>query len=202
MNFFFLFLFIFIPYSCSLSYFCFFFIRYSSSFSCPRPSVLYHNFLFSSSYLSVFILCFSFPYPTPTACSAPSPLNWWYIFVTHTDTQTETGMSVQQGNKHLHTRIVLRVIFVGPVVVWHRLQTVLKAVLGMDPCYLWLEAYLSSQTRVYDCITDWLTDWLTPQNRVLFEKLIVTQLVKKFSPFLEPKGSLPYSQQLATGPYP
>jgi hypothetical protein len=32
-------------------------------------------------------------------------------------------------------------------------------------------------------LTDWLTDWLTPWSRVLLEKLVVTQIVKKFSAF-------------------
>jgi hypothetical protein len=40
-----------------------------------------------------------------------------------------------------------------------------------------------------------LNNWLCSK---VFEKLIVTQLVKK-SPFL---GSLPFSQKLAIGPYP
>jgi len=34
------------------------------------------------------------------------------------------------------------------------------------------------------------------------EKLIFTQLVKKYPPFIEPEGSLPCSQQLLTGPCP
>jgi hypothetical protein len=43
-----------------------------------------------------------------------------------------------------------------------------------------------------------LTSWC----RILFEKLIVTQLVKKISRFLtEPEGSSPYSQKPVTGPY-
>jgi len=40
-------------------------------------------------------------------------------------------------------------------------------------------------------------------GRILFEKLIVTQLVKKYPAFcVEPKGSLPCSQKLAIGLYP
>jgi hypothetical protein len=44
--------------------------------------------------------------------------------------------------------------------------------------------------------------WLTPWSTVLLDKLLVTQLVTKFPAFMEPKGSLPCSQQPATGPYP
>jgi len=40
------------------------------------------------------------------------------------------------------------------------------------------------------------------RNVVLIEKLIIIQLVKKFPHFIETEGSLPYSQELATGPYP
>jgi hypothetical protein len=44
-----------------------------------------------------------------------------------------------------------------------------------------------------------LTSWC----RILFEKLIVIQLVKKYAAFfMEPEGSLPYSQKPATGPCP
>jgi hypothetical protein len=49
----------------------------------------------------------------------------------------------------------------------------------------------------------WCTYLLTPWSRILFEKLIVTQPVKKYPAFfMEPKGSLACSQKLATGPYP
>jgi hypothetical protein len=40
-----------------------------------------------------------------------------------------------------------------------------------------------------------------PWGRVHLEKLIVAQKVKKSLTFMEPKGSLPYSQTLTTGPY-
>jgi len=44
---------------------------------------------------------------------------------------------------------------------------------------------------------------LTPWCRLLFEKLIVTQLFKKWSAFfMEHEGSLPCSQKLTTGLYP
>jgi hypothetical protein len=44
---------------------------------------------------------------------------------------------------------------------------------------------------------------LTPWRRILFEKTIVTQLIKKYPAFLmEPEGSLQCSQKPATGPYP
>jgi hypothetical protein len=43
---------------------------------------------------------------------------------------------------------------------------------------------------------------LTPRCRILFEKLIVTQVVKKYPAFfMEPEGSLSCSQKPATGPY-
>jgi hypothetical protein len=35
-----------------------------------------------------------------------------------------------------------------------------------------------------------------------FEKLAVVQLVKKRTPFMQPEGSLPCSQDPATDPYP
>jgi hypothetical protein len=38
--------------------------------------------------------------------------------------------------------------------------------------------------------------------RLLFKKLIVTQLVKKYPLFMEPEGSLLFSQKPATGLYP
>jgi hypothetical protein len=44
---------------------------------------------------------------------------------------------------------------------------------------------------------------LTPWYRALFEKLIVTQLVKKYPDFfMEPEGSLPCTQKPGIGPYP
>jgi hypothetical protein len=44
---------------------------------------------------------------------------------------------------------------------------------------------------------------LTPWCRILFEKLIVTQLIKKNPAFLmEPEASSPCPQKPATGPYP
>jgi hypothetical protein len=52
-------------------------------------------------------------------------------------------------------------------------------------------------------ITHSLTHSLTPWCRTLFEKLIITQPVKKYPAFfMEPEGSLPCSQKPATGPYP
>jgi hypothetical protein len=47
-----------------------------------------------------------------------------------------------------------------------------------------------------------MNNYLTPWSKIFFEKLIVTQLDKKFTPFMEPEGSLPCSQQPATCPYP
>jgi hypothetical protein len=43
---------------------------------------------------------------------------------------------------------------------------------------------------------------LTPWSRILFEQLIVTQILEKYPFFMEPEGSLPCSQKPATGPYP
>jgi hypothetical protein len=43
---------------------------------------------------------------------------------------------------------------------------------------------------------------LTPCSRVLLEKLIGLQLVKKYPAFMEPEGSLPHSQVTATCFYP
>jgi hypothetical protein len=40
------------------------------------------------------------------------------------------------------------------------------------------------------------------EKRVLLEKILVAQLVKKFPAFYGTKGSLRYSQKLATEPYP
>jgi hypothetical protein len=39
---------------------------------------------------------------------------------------------------------------------------------------------------------------MAPRTKVVLEKLIGAQLVKKFLPFIEPKGSLLWSQELAT----
>jgi hypothetical protein len=43
---------------------------------------------------------------------------------------------------------------------------------------------------------------LTPWRRVLFEKLIVAQPVKKFPSFYGTQWFILFSQQPATGPYP
>jgi hypothetical protein len=42
----------------------------------------------------------------------------------------------------------------------------------------------------------------TSWKRVLPEKVTVAQLIKKFPEFKEAKSSLPFPQELATGPYP
>jgi len=47
-----------------------------------------------------------------------------------------------------------------------------------------------------------ISNTLTPWSRAYPEKLIVAQLVKKYLILMEHKGSLPCSQQPATGPYP
>jgi hypothetical protein len=43
---------------------------------------------------------------------------------------------------------------------------------------------------------------LTPRSKVLLEKLIVAQLVKKLPAFMETEYPLACSQELATGPSP
>jgi hypothetical protein len=43
---------------------------------------------------------------------------------------------------------------------------------------------------------------LIPRSTVFLEKLTVTQLVKKFSTFMEQENSAPFSQDPATSPYP
>jgi hypothetical protein len=52
-------------------------------------------------------------------------------------------------------------------------------------------------------LTYLLTYSLTSWCRILFEKLIVTQLIKKYPAFfMETEGSSPFSQKPVTGPYP
>jgi hypothetical protein len=43
---------------------------------------------------------------------------------------------------------------------------------------------------------------MIPWNRVLFEKLIVTQLATTFLAFNGPWNLIPYLQEPVTGPYP
>jgi hypothetical protein len=51
-------------------------------------------------------------------------------------------------------------------------------------------------------VTYLLTYSLIPWCRIKFEKLIVTQLIRKHPAFMAPEGSSPCSQKSATGPYP
>jgi len=67
---------------------------------------------------------------------------------------------------------------------------------------LWKRDYDKIKIRVTS-LTYLLTYLLTPWRRVLFGKLIVTQLVKQQRAFfVELEGSLPCSQKPATGTYP
>jgi len=50
-------------------------------------------------------------------------------------------------------------------------------------------------------MTDRPTNQPTPWSRFLLGQLVVTQMVRNFRPFTELKGSLPSSQEPATGPY-
>jgi hypothetical protein len=60
-------------------------------------------------------------------------------------------------------------------------------------------AYTHTHTHITYLLTYSLTQWC----RILFENLIVTQLVKKHPAFfMENEGSLPCSQKPVTGPYP
>jgi hypothetical protein len=47
------------------------------------------------------------------------------------------------------------------------------------------------------CVTDWLTPW----SWILLEKPPVAQLLRISPNFMEPKGSLPCSQNPSTGSY-
>ena len=45
-----------------------------------------------------------------------------------------------------------------------------------------------------------LSDWPIPSSRILLDLLIITQIVKTLSKFMEPKGALSCPQQPITGP--
>jgi hypothetical protein len=68
---------------------------------------------------------------------------------------------------------------------------------------MFLRKLMKRQKKLTYLLTYLLTYSLTPWCRVLFEKLIVIQLVKKYPAFsMEPESSLPCLQKPATGPYP
>ena len=60
---------------------------------------------------------------------------------------------------------------------------------------------MTQETELY-LHTHLLTYLLTPCSRVLHEKLIGSQPVKKFPVFMEPEGSLLHLQVPTTCPYP
>jgi hypothetical protein len=73
------------------------------------------------------------------------------------------------------------------------------------PAFCGTRRFIAVFTTAHHCFLFW-AKWsqstphlLIPWSRVLLEKPTVTQLVK---PFMEPEGSLPCSQQPATGPCP
>jgi hypothetical protein len=63
---------------------------------------------------------------------------------------------------------------------------------------------IKSHTRLFTYLVTYLLSFLlTAWCRMLFEKLIATQLIKKHPAFfMDPQGSLPRSQKPATIPYP
>ena len=67
----------------------------------------------------------------------------------------------------------------------------------------WLTGWLAGWMTDWptNCLADWLTQSRTPWTGVLLEKLIVSQLAKNSSNFMEYESSLPCSQQLTTCPY-
>jgi hypothetical protein len=76
-------------------------------------------------------------------------------------------------------------------------------ILHDDQTKLYQFSQKMDNVRKWYLLTYLLTHSLTPWCRILFEKLIVTQLIKKKSRFLmEPEGSSLCSQKSATGPYP
>jgi hypothetical protein len=65
-----------------------------------------------------------------------------------------------------------------------------------------IKDYINASLPYY-LLTYLITYLLTPWCRILFEKLIITRLIKKYLAFFtEPEGSSPCSQKPATGPYP
>ena len=63
-------------------------------------------------------------------------------------------------------------------------------------CVIYVSNY---HARLYKILTNQPTNQLSPGNRFFLEKLTGSQLVKKNSPhFMEPKGSLPHSQEPTT----
>jgi hypothetical protein len=67
----------------------------------------------------------------------------------------------------------------------------------------WWQCHFCLGKVLIDLTPSFLAILLTAWCRILFEKLIVTQLVKEYPAlFMEPKGSSPCSQRPSTGPYP
>jgi hypothetical protein len=64
---------------------------------------------------------------------------------------------------------------------------------------MFLEQILHATARINMYL---LTYLLTSWRRILFEKLVVSQLVKQPAFCMKPVGSFPCSQKPTTGPYP
>jgi len=110
-------------------------------------------------------------------------------------------LMVYRGSGRTFWNISMRLGTVASIcVLWRTIVNVFKLVIWSYTNFNWCSVaeWIMKLTSRKKC--HYL---LTPLCRILFEKLIVTQLVKQmFCFFMEPEGSLQYSQKPATGPYP